>query len=74
MNNWPTLSSIIVRSGAQLGLTAGGGSMTMAEFHNPGRVGQIGIEMFGRTVALAEGMRRTEAWLRETGRLPPCES
>lgn len=56
VNNWPTLSTIIVRSGAQLGLTAGGGSMTMAELHNPGRVGQIGIEMFGRTVALAEGM------------------
>jgi type IV secretion system protein TrbL len=56
VNNWPTLSNVIVRSGAQLGLTAGGGSMTMAELHNPGRVGQIGIEMFGRTVALAEGM------------------
>lgn len=56
VNNWPTLSNIIVRSGAQLGLTAGGGSMTMAELHNPGRVGQIGIEMFGRTIALAEGM------------------
>src|ERR1700742_2214528 len=27
VNNWPTLSSVIVRSGAQLGLTAGGGSM-----------------------------------------------
>lgn len=56
INNWPSLSSIIVRSGAQLGLNAGGGGMTMAELHNPGRVGQIGIEMFGRTVALAEGM------------------
>ncbi len=56
VNNWASLSSIIVRSGAQLGLTAGGGSMTMAELHNPGRVGQIGIEMFGRTVALADGM------------------
>ncbi|QGZ94956.1 type IV secretion system protein [Terricaulis silvestris] len=56
VNNWASLSSIIVRSGAQLGLNAGGGSMTMAELHNPGRVGQIGIEMFGRTVALAEGM------------------
>jgi type IV secretion system protein TrbL len=56
VNNWPTLSTIIVRSGAQLGLNAGGGAMTMAELHNPGRVGQIGIEMFGRTMALAEGM------------------
>ncbi|MGD9965223.1 MAG: type IV secretion system protein [Hyphomonadaceae bacterium] len=56
VNNWASLSSTIVRSGAQLGLTAGGGSMTMAELHNPGRVAQIGTEMFGRTVALAEGM------------------
>lgn len=56
VNNWASLSSLIVRSGAQLGLNAGGGAMTMAELHNPGRVGQIGIEMFGRTVALAEGM------------------
>lgn len=56
VNNWPTLSNVIVRSGAQLGLAAGGGAMTMADFHNPGRVGQFGIEMFGRTIALAEGM------------------
>lgn len=56
VNNWPTLSNIIVRSGAQLGLNAGGGALSMAELHNPSRVGQIGIEMFGRTVALAEGM------------------
>jgi len=56
VNNWATLSSIIVRSGAQLGLNAGGGAITMADLHNPGRVGQMGAEMFGRTVALAEGM------------------
>lgn len=56
VNNWASLSSIIVRSGAELGLAAGGGGLTMAELHNPGRVGQIGIEMFGRTMALSEGM------------------
>lgn len=56
INNWARLSTVIVRSGAELGLNAGGGSLTMAELHNPGRVGQIGIDLFGRTVALAEGM------------------
>ncbi len=56
VNNWATLSTIIVRSGTELGLAAGGSSLTMAELHNPGRVGQIGIDMFGRTIALAEGM------------------
>mgnify|MGYP001468125159 CR=1 FL=1 len=30
--------------------------MSMADLHNPGRVGQIGTELFGRTIALAEGM------------------
>lgn len=56
INNWNFLATTIVRSGAQLGLNAGGGGMTMAELHNPGRVGQIGVELFGRTIALAEGM------------------
>jgi type IV secretion system protein TrbL len=55
VNNWASLSTVIVRSGAQLGLNAGGGAMSMADLHNPGRVGQIGVELFGRT-ALAEGM------------------
>ncbi|MDX2275439.1 MAG: type IV secretion system protein [Hyphomonadaceae bacterium] len=63
VNNWATLSSLIVRSGAQLGLNAGGGGMTMADLHNPGRVGQIGIEMYGRTVALAEGMNFFVDWM-----------
>ncbi|MBX3428195.1 MAG: type IV secretion system protein [Hyphomonadaceae bacterium] len=56
VNNWASLSTVIVRSGAQLGLNAGGGAMSMADLHNPGRVGQIGVELFGRTIALAEGM------------------
>lgn len=56
VNNWNFLATAIVQSGAQLGLQAGGGSMSMADLHNPGRVGQIGVELFGRTIALAEGM------------------
>jgi len=56
VNNWATLSSVIVRSGAQLGLNAGGNGMSMADLHNPGRVGQIGVELFGRTTIMAEGL------------------
>ncbi|MEQ1808405.1 MAG: type IV secretion system protein [Terricaulis sp.] len=56
VNNWNMLATAIVQSGAQLGLQAGGSSMRMADLHNPGRVGQIGTELFGRTIALAEGM------------------
>ncbi len=56
VNNWNTLVTAIAQSGAMLGLKAGGGGMSMADLHNPGRVGEIGIELFGRTVALAEGM------------------
>ena len=56
VNNWATLSTIIVRSGAQLGLNAGGDGMSMADLHNPGRVGQIGVELFGRTTIMAEGL------------------
>jgi type IV secretion system protein TrbL len=56
INNWNFLATAINQSGAMLGLRAGGGGLTMAELHNPGRVGQIGTELFGRTVALAEGM------------------
>jgi type IV secretion system protein TrbL len=56
INNWNFLATAINQSGAMLGLRAGGGGLTMAELHNPGRVGQIGIELFGRTTALGEGM------------------
>ncbi|MBL8548162.1 MAG: type IV secretion system protein, partial [Hyphomonadaceae bacterium] len=56
VNNWDMLSTVIHRSGAMLGLQAGGGGLTMADLHNPARIGGIGIELFGRTVALAEGM------------------
>jgi len=56
VNNWNMIATAIVQSGAQLGLQAGGGGMSMADLHNPGRVGQIGTELFGRTIALAEGM------------------
>jgi type IV secretion system protein TrbL len=56
VNNWDMLSTVIHRSGAMLGLQAGGGSLSMADLHNPGRIGGIGIELFGRTVVLADGM------------------
>mgnify|MGYP001239154107 CR=1 FL=1 len=56
VNNWDMLSTVIHRSGAMLGLQAGGGALSMADLHNPGRIGGIGIELFGRTVVLAEGM------------------
>ena len=56
INNWNALATAINQSGAMLGLRAGGSGLTMAELHNPGRVGQIGTELFGRTAALAEGM------------------
>lgn len=56
INNWDALATAINQSGAMLGLKAGGDGMTMADLHNPGRVAEIGIEMFGRTAALGEGM------------------
>lgn len=56
VNNWDMLTTLIHRSGAMLGLQAGGGALSMADLHNPARIGGIGIELFGRTVALAEGM------------------
>src|SRR5262245_53281621 len=56
VNNWDHLATVINQSGAMLGLKAGGGSMTMADLHNPGRVAQIGVDLFGRTTALGQGM------------------
>lgn len=56
INNWDALSTAINQSGAMLGLKAGGDGMSMADLHNPGRVAEIGVEMFGRTAALGEGM------------------
>lgn len=56
VNNWDRLATAMVQSGAMLGLKAGGGSLSMADLHNPGRIGQIGVQLFGRTVALADGM------------------
>lgn len=56
INNWNEIATAINQSGAMLGLRAGGGSMTMADLHNPGRVARIGMDLFGRTVALSEGM------------------
>lgn len=56
INNWDALSTAINQSGAMLGLKAGGDGISMADLHNPGRVAEIGVEMFGRTSALGEGM------------------
>src|SRR5690606_16840823 len=56
INNWNEIATAINQSGAMLGLRAGGGSLTMADLHNPGRVARIGIDLFGRTVAMSEGM------------------
>jgi type IV secretion system protein TrbL len=56
VNNWDHLATVINQSGAMLGLKAGGGSMSIAELHNPGRIAQTGVDMFGRTAALGTGM------------------
>lgn len=56
VNNWDHLATVINQSGAMLGLKAGGGSMSMADLHNPGRVAQTGVDMFGRTAALGAGL------------------
>jgi type IV secretion system protein TrbL len=56
INNFDHLTTIINQSGAELGLKAGGGTLSLADLHNPGRVAQIGVDMFGRTTALAAGM------------------
>ena len=56
VNNWDHLATVINQLGAMLGLKAGGGSMSMADFHNPGRIAQTGVDMFGKTAALGTGM------------------
>lgn len=56
INNWEALSLAINQSGAMLGLRAGGSTLALADLSNPGRVAGIGGALFGRTVALGEGM------------------
>ncbi|MBL8552276.1 MAG: P-type conjugative transfer protein TrbL [Hyphomonadaceae bacterium] len=56
VNNWSALATAINQSGAMLGLKAGGGGLTLPDLHNPGRVAEIGSELFGKTVELGEGM------------------
>lgn len=56
INNWNSLATAINQSGALLGLRAGGSNLSLADLHNPGRVAQIGTDLFGRTVAMGEGM------------------
>lgn len=56
INNWNALATAINQSGAMLGLRAGGGSLTLPDLHNPGRIASIGVELFGKTAALGEGL------------------
>jgi type IV secretion system protein TrbL len=56
INNWNALATAINQSGALLGLRAGGSSLTLADLHNPGRIAGMGVDLFGRTIALTEGM------------------
>lgn len=56
INNWNALSAALNQSGAMLGLRAGGGALTLADLHNPARVAGVGVELFGRTAALGEGL------------------
>ncbi|MEM8758758.1 MAG: P-type conjugative transfer protein TrbL, partial [Pseudomonadota bacterium] len=44
IGNWNTLARIVFESFAGLGLQAGGGGVTAAEFLQPGRVAQVGLE------------------------------
>jgi type IV secretion system protein TrbL len=56
VNNWAFLSDAVAHSGALLGLRAGGGEITLADLHNPGRVAGIGVELFGRMITQTEGL------------------
>ncbi len=56
VNNWNTLATAINQSGAMLGLKAGGGDLTLPDLHNPGRIAEIGTELFGKTIELGDGM------------------
>jgi type IV secretion system protein TrbL len=56
INNWNALASAINQSGAMLGLRAGGGTLSLPDLHNPGRIAGIGVELFGKTADLSEGL------------------
>lgn len=56
VNNWNALATAINQSGAELGLRAGGGGLSLPDLHNPGRIAEIGSQLFGQTVELGEGM------------------
>lgn len=56
INNWNALATAINQSGATLGLKAGGGGLSLPDLHNPGRIAEIGTELFGKTIELGEGM------------------
>ena len=57
INNWDALATAINQSGAMLGLQAGGGGADAWPICTiPAASAEIGIELFGRTAALGEGM------------------
>lgn len=56
INNWNALATAINQSGAMLGLRAGGGTLTLPDLHNPGRIAGIGVELFGKTADLGDGL------------------
>jgi type IV secretion system protein TrbL len=56
VNNWASLTTAVNQTGALLGLKAGGGAMSLADFHNPGAIAATGAALFGRTLALTDGM------------------
>lgn len=54
IGNFNSLSGIVFRSFAGLGLTASGSTLTQAEFFQPGRLAQVGLEA-GRPLMLQIG-------------------
>lgn len=56
IDNWNMVATAIMRSGAMLGLKAGGDGMSVADLHNPGRIAEIGVELYGKTIELGDGL------------------
>lgn len=46
IQNWPTLTEIVGKSFAMLGITAGGSAISLTDFMNPGAVVDIGYQLF----------------------------
>ncbi len=56
VNNWNFLAGTINRTGAMLGLKAGGGGMTLAQLHDPASIAGHGKSLFGRVMNMGDGM------------------